>query len=130
MRSSSTASITLPRALADSSSRMRAARSICAVASRSDAVSSRDSWCSMNANSPAPRSASVTRSVAVYQAVSRRRSAVSGSAARIVAMLRAETVAGAANGVHELGLEAVVELPPDAAHEHLEDVGERVGVVV
>src|SRR5690349_24101865 len=62
-----------------------------------------------------------------YQPVNRHRTRVSGSLALISGT---EPVTGAAQGGDQLRLEAVVDLSPQTPHEHLQQVGEGVVIVV
>src|SRR3989454_5782487 len=127
MCSSSTASTTAPRALARSVSRMRAACSSAAAAALSDLSTCRDIWCRIVKKRPAPSSASTRVNTPAYHAVSCSRRRASGC---ITGTSSAEPVARAPQRRDQLRLEAVVDLAAQAAHEHLQHVGEGVVVVV
>src|SRR5256885_7373846 len=127
MWSSSTASTTAPRAPARSLSRIRAACSSAAAAARSDTSRWRDIWRRTVRNSPVPRTTRTSTSTPAYQAVSWSRRRASGS---ITDRSRAEAVAGPAQRRDQLLIEPVVDLAPQPPHQHLEDVDERVVVVV
>src|SRR4029077_2856188 len=127
MWSSSTASTTAPWAPACSVSRMRAACSSAAAAARSDTSRCRAICRRTVKNNPTPSTASTSTSTPAYQAVSCNRSRASGS---IRNRSRPEAVPGAALRRDQLGLEAVVDLAAQPPDQHLEDVGERVVVVV
>src|SRR5437764_13991047 len=127
MWSSSTASTTAPWAAARSVSRMRAACSSAAAAARSETSRCRAIWRRTVRNSPTPSTRSTSPNTPAYQAVSWSRSRASCS---ISARSRPEAVAAAAQRRDQLGIEPVVALAPQAADEHLEDVGEGVVIVV
>src|SRR6266487_1625877 len=127
MWSSSTASTTAPCAPACSVSRIRAACSSAAAAARSETSRCRAICRRTVKNSPTPSTRSTSPNTPAYQAVSWSRSRASCS---ISARSRPEPVAGAAQRRDQLGLEPVVDLAPQAADEHLEDVGEGVVVIV
>src|SRR5438552_4026910 len=127
MCSSSTASTTAPRALARSVSRMRAACSSAAAAALSDLSTCRDIWWRIVKKRPAPSSASTRLNTPAYHAVSCSRSRASGC---ITGTSSAEPVARAPQRRDQLRLEAVVDLASQAAHEHLEHVGEGIVVVI
>src|SRR5207245_10288418 len=127
MWSSSTASTTAPCAPACSVSRIRAACSSAAAAARSDTSRCRAIWRRTVKNNPTPSTASTSTSTPAYQAVSCSRSRASGS---IRNRSRPEAVPGAALRRDQLGLEAVVDLAAQPPHQHLEDVRERIVVVV
>src|SRR3989475_626887 len=78
-------------------------------------------------NRPPPRRARTSVKTPAYHAVSCRRRRASGC---ISAPSRAEAVARAAQRRDQLGLEVVVDLAAQSRHEHLEDVDERIVVVV
>src|SRR5712691_11479521 len=127
MCSSSTASTTAPLACACSVSRIRAACISATVAAWSDASSWPEIWRRTATNSPPPRSASIRVKTPAYQSV---RSSRSRASCLMRATSRAEPVARAAQGRDQLGLKAVVDLAAQSPHEHLEDVDERIVVVV
>src|SRR3989442_6130663 len=78
-------------------------------------------------NRPPPRSARTSVKTPAYHAVSCRRRRASGC---ISEPSRAEAVARAAQRRDELRLEAIVDLAAQSRHEDLEDVDERIVVVV
>src|SRR5712692_101066 len=127
MCSSSTASTTAPLACACSVSRIRAASISAAVAAWSDASRWPEIWRRTATNSPPPRSASIRVKTPAYQSV---RSSRSRASCLMGGASRAEPVARAAQGRDQLGLEAVVDLPPQSRYEHLQHVHERIVVVV
>src|SRR6266699_4027355 len=127
MCSSSTASATTPCARACSASRTRAAWIKALVAVRSDASSSRDICRRAATKSPPPRSPRIDRKIPACHSASRSLSRSSDSISRASC---AETVPRPAVRRDQLGLEAVVHLAPQPPHQNLEDVRERVMVVV
>src|SRR5437667_508118 len=78
-------------------------------------------------NRPPPRRARTSVKTPAYHAVSCRRRRASGC---ISEPSRAEAVARAAQRRDELRLEAIVDLAAQSRHEDLEDVDERIVVVV
>src|SRR6266487_4212931 len=76
---------------------------------------------------PAPRSRRISVRTPTYHSVRRSRRRSSGD---VIERSWPEAIAGAAQRGDQLRLEAVVDLPAQAADQHLEDVAERVVVVV
>src|SRR6266545_5697844 len=76
---------------------------------------------------PAPRSRTISVRTPAYHSVRRSRSR---SRDCVMSGSRPQPVARAADRRDQFGLEAVVDLGPQAAHEHLEHVGERIVIVV
>src|SRR5439155_5785578 len=128
MWSSSTASTTWPRAVLDSISRMRAARSTSTVASCSESSSCRAYWRPMTTKRTAPSRTRIAPKVARYQAVRPRRRRASGC--RAIARSVAKAVAGAPQRMDQLRLEGIVDLAAQPPNEHLEHVRERIVIVV
>src|SRR6266545_366530 len=127
MCSSSTASTTAPLAAARSLSRIRTASSSAAAAEPSDLSTCRDIWWRIVRNRPPPSNRRTSVSTPAYQAVnwSRRR-----ASAGITGTSCAEPVPAAAQRGDEFRLEAVVDLAAQPAHQDLQDVDERVVVLV
>src|SRR5256885_6291510 len=85
----------------------------------------------MTTNKPAPNSKMIRPNVATYQIVSRNRSRTSrwiSSRDEIASVAKA--ISGAAHGLNQLDGVLVVDLPAQAAHEHLEHVRERIMIFV
>src|SRR5437588_9619921 len=127
MWSSSTAPTTAPRAPAGWAARIRAAYASAAAAARSDTSRCRDIWRRTVRNRPLPRTTSTSTSTPAYQAVNWSRRRASGS---ISGGSRTEPVARAPQRRDQLGLEPVVDLAPQAPHQHLQHVGEGIVIVV
>src|SRR6476661_4311943 len=131
MLSSSTASITRPRAPAASTSRMRAARASSCVALTSESSSCCEIWERIAANKPAPRRRMISPKVATYQIVrrSRRRTRRCIPTRDEFASIT-EAVSSAADGLNQLVRVVVVDFPPQASHQDLEHVRERIVIFV
>src|SRR5882724_5729672 len=85
----------------------------------------------MTVNSPAPRSTMISANVATYQIVSRSRSRTRRwRPSRDEVASVAKAISGAAHCLDQLDGEFVVDLPAQAAHQHLEHVGEWIVVLV
>src|SRR2546423_3353951 len=128
MWSSSTASTTWPRAVLDSISRMRAARSTSTVASCNESSSCCANCRPMTTKRPAPSRTRIAPNVARYQAVRPSRSRARGCS--VIRGSVAEPVAGATQGVDQLRLERVVDFPAQSPNEYLEHVRERIVIVI
>src|SRR3989454_7106110 len=81
----------------------------------------------MAINSPPPRSPRIDRKIPTYHSVSRRRKRARGC---ISVTSCAEPVPRATQRRDQLRIEAVVDLATQPPHQHLEDVGEGVMIVV
>src|SRR2546427_5887593 len=81
----------------------------------------------MAINSPPPRSPRIDRKIPTYHSVSRRRKRARGC---ISVTSCAEAVPRATQRRDQLRIEAVVDLATQPPHQHLEDVGEGVMIVV
>src|ERR1700737_4851793 len=131
MLSSSLASMTRPRAPAASTSLILAARTSSCVALCSESSSCWESWYLITAKRPAPRSRMISPNVATCQNVRRRRRRT-----RRWMPLREESasvtkpVSGASHCLNQLRRIFVVDLAPQAPHQHLEHIGEGIVVLI
>src|SRR6202158_1875493 len=131
MFSSSTASMTRPRAPAASTSRILAARTSSCVALCSESSSCRAIWYLITAKRPAPRNRMISPKVATYQNVRRRRRRTRRwMPPREESASVTKPVSGASHCLNELRWIFVVDLAPQASYEHLEHVREGVVVLV
>src|ERR1700694_723603 len=131
MFSSSTPSMTRPRAPAASTSLILAARTSSCVALCSESSSCCESWYLITAKRPAPRRRMISPKVATYQNVRRRRSRTRRwMPPREESASVTKPVSGASHCLKELRCIFVVDLAPKAPHQHLEYVGEGVVVLI
>src|SRR4051812_34420702 len=85
----------------------------------------------MTMNRPAPSSAMISPKVATYQIVSRRRSRTRRRMpSRDELASVAKAISGAPHRLNQLFGILVVDLATQPSHQHFEDVGERVVVLV
>src|SRR5258707_1749671 len=84
----------------------------------------------MITKSPTPSRARMMQNVTTYQAVSWSRSRSAGGRIMLSIASETESVSGAAHGVNQFRLEAVVDLPAKSSDENLEHVGEWIMILV
>src|SRR3954468_20177193 len=128
--SSSTASSARPRP-PFSASLSLAARTSSFVALSTEFASCCESWYRTTQKSPAPRSRMMRPNVATYQIVRRsRRRTRRSRPTRDVFPSVTKTVSGASDRLDQFRWIVVVDLPPQPANQHFEDIRERIVVLV